>query len=103
MDSLDRGSPVSTNPAYLIQGAVAGAGRWSRIARRTNSATEIPMARACFCAREYSVVSRLICVRITLSSLAPMITLLLPGLLEPVVGGFLGDDDVVHVALAQPG
>src|SRR3970040_1279512 len=66
-DPLERGSPVSTNPANFIQGPGLRVGSDSRTARRTNSATDMPKAFASFFAIEYSYLSRLICVRIMLS------------------------------------
>src|SRR5215472_3145801 len=64
---LERGSPDCTSPAYFIQGPSPAGGSASRSARRTNSATEMPSARASFLARAYSRGSRLTCVRIMLS------------------------------------
>ena len=73
-DWLDRRSPDSTRPAYLIHGELLLGGSSWRTARRTNSSTEIPRAFASFLASSYSSASKLICVRIMLSLSEIMMT-----------------------------
>jgi len=72
---LDSGSPVFTISASRIQGLVSSTGSALRRARRKYSASDRPRREASRFAARYSSCGRLICVRITITTYSPLLSI----------------------------